>query len=203
MDRIDVVGTGSVQVQPDLFRAEVGAEATGPDVAGVLEQAELASRAMAEAARTRGGATDADLRTTEMSVTPHHDHQGQPAGYRAWLGLSLTLRDLDAAGTVLAEVLAAGGEAARLQGVSLALSDPAAALEAAREAAMADARHQAEQLAGLAGRPLGGVRRVTVLPTYGDPRPMMLQSHRLSMSIPVEGGTASVSASVQVRFELA
>ena len=43
----------------------------------------------------------------------------------------------------------------------MTLSDPQPALDAAREAAFADARHQAEQLAALAGRTLGGVRRVS------------------------------------------
>ena len=201
-DRVEVVGTGTAQVRPDLFVAQLGAEATGPDVATALEAAELASRAMAEAARSRG-TVDADLRTADMTVGPHHDHHGEPVGYRAWLGLSVALHDMDAAGSVLAEVLAAGGDAGRLQGVSLVASDPAAALDEARAAAMADARHQAEHLAALAGRSLAGVRRLAVLPAPGGwPRQGFDLAARAISAVPVEAGTSTVSVSVQVRFDL-
>jgi uncharacterized protein YggE len=203
-DRIEVVGRGTAEVRPDLFVAQLAAEATGPDVATALEAAELASQAMVETARTRGGAGDADLRTAEMSVTTNHDHHGQPDGYRAWLALTVTLRDLAAAGQVLAEVLAAGGDATRLTGVTLLTSDPGAALDLARAGAMADARHQAEQLAALAGRSLGGVRRVSAVPSYGGwPRPAGFQEQSgRAMSLSVEGGTSTVAVSVEVRFDL-
>jgi uncharacterized protein YggE len=201
-DRVEVIGTGSAPARPDLFVAQLGAEATGPDVATALEAAELASRAMTEVARSRG-VGDADLQTADMSVGTHHDHQGQPVGYRAWLALSIALPDIDAAGSVLAEVLAAGGDAARLQGVGLVASDPAAPLDAAREAAMADARHQADHLAALAGRSLGGVRRVSVLaPPGGWPRQGFDLGVRAVSAVPVEAGTTTVSVSVQVRFDL-
>jgi uncharacterized protein len=202
-DRVEVVGTGTAEVRPDVFVAQLGAEATGPDVATALKAAELTSRAMAEVARSRGGAGDADLRTADMSVGTHHDHQGQPAGYRAWLGLSVALHDIHTAGSVLAEVLAAGGDAARLQGVGLVASAPAAALDAAREAAMADARHQADHLAALAGRSLAGVRRVSVLPPpAGWPRQGFDLGVQAVSAVPVEAGTTTVSVSVQVRFDL-
>ena len=203
-DRIEVVGTGTAHARPDLFVVNLGAEATGAGVAAVLETAELAAAAMAETARTTGAVEDADLRTSDMAVSTHHDHQGQPAGYRAWLGLTLTLRDLDTSGTVLAAVLAAGGDAARLQGVGLAMSDSGTALDTARAAAMADARHQAEQLAGLAGRELGGVRRVQpLLGSGGEPRPMMAAlAGRQAMALPVEAGTSAVTVSLRVRYDL-
>ena len=152
-DRVEVVGTGSAQAQPDLFVAQLGAEATGPDVATVLEAAELAVAAMAGAARA-GGASDVDVRTTDVTVVTNYGPAG-PDGYRAAIGLGLTLHDLESAGRVLAEVVAAGGDASRVHSVSMTVADPHPTLDAAREAAFADARHQAEQLAGLAGRTPG------------------------------------------------
>ena len=203
-DRIDVTGTGTAQVRPDRLVARLGAEATGPDVTGVLAAAESGSRAMAEAARAHGIA-DADLRTEGMSLGQHHDHHGQPSGFRAFLGLTLTLRDLAAAGAVLGEVLAAGGDAARLLDVSLAVSDPSAAQHAAREAAVADARAQAEHLAELAGRPLGVVRRLSTVAAPGQPVAFaMAASGRHSGGVlPVEAGETTVTVAVQARFELA
>jgi uncharacterized protein YggE len=202
-DRIDVSGSGTAQARPDRLVARLGAEGTGLDVAAALAAGEAAARAMAEAART-AGVLDGDVRTEDMSVGAHHDQQGEPSGYRAWLGLTVTLRDVDAAGAVLGDVLAAGGDAARLLGVSLAVSDPSAALEEARAAAVADARAQAEHLATLTGRDLGAVRRISTVAEPGMPRPIAMAATGLrAAAMPVEAGEAAVTVSLRVRFDLA
>ena len=202
-DRIEVAGTGTAQARPDRLVARLGAEGTGPDVAAALATGESAARAMADAARA-AGVVDGDLRTEDMSVGQHHDQQGQPSGYRAWLGLTVTLHDVDGSGAVLGDVLAAGGDAARLLGVSLAVSDPSAALEEARAGAMADARAQAEHLAALAGRELGDVRRISTVAEPGMPRPIAMAAKGVrAAAMPVEAGEAAVTVSLQVRFDLA
>jgi uncharacterized protein len=201
-DRVEVVGTGSAQARPDLFVAQLGAEATGPDVATVLEAAELAVAAMAGAARA-GGASDVDVRTTDVTVATNYGPTG-PDGYRAAIGLGLTLHDLESAGTVLAEVVAAGGDASRVHAVSMTVADPHPVLDAAREAAFADARHQAEQLAALAGRSLGGVSRVTpqqVFNSFARVAAVQEQSKPQS-AVPIEAGAATLTVSLQVRFDL-
>ena len=62
-DRVEVIGTGSAQAQPDLLIVHLGAEATGAEVASVLAAAEAAATAMAAAARS-GGTADDDIRTS-------------------------------------------------------------------------------------------------------------------------------------------
>lgn len=201
-DRIDVSGTGTAQARPDRLVARLGAEGVGPDVAAALAAGEAAARAMTAAARS-AGVGDGDLRTEDMSVGQHHDQQGQPSGYRAWLGLTVALRDVDGSGAVLGDVLAAGGDAARLLGVSLAVSDPSTALAEARAGAVADAQAQAEHLAGLAGRSLGAVRRISTVAEPGMPRPIaMAATGARAAAMPVEAGEASVTVSLQVRFDL-
>ena len=44
----------------------------------------------------------------EMSLHSHRERMQDPEAFRAWLGIGVTLRDLDAAGEVLAAVVAAG-----------------------------------------------------------------------------------------------
>lgn len=200
-DRIDVLGTGTAQVRPDRLVARMGAEATGPDVSGVLEAAEAASRAMAAAARAQH-LGDADLRTEGMSIGQHHDDRGRPSGYRAWLGLTVTLRDITSAGAVMGAILAAGGDASRVHDVSLEASDLSAATHAAREEAVADARRQGEHLAALAGRALGRVRRLSTLAAPGHPVGFALAASSRSAALPVEAGETTVTVSVQIRFDL-
>ena len=202
-DRVDVVGNGSVAVRPDVLQAALAAEANGRDVSTALSTAQEAVAAMTSAARGAGVA-DADLRTAEMSVQSAYDNEGRPSGFRAWLGLSVTMRDLDEADGCLTTVLAAGGNAARVQSVGLAVSDPSAATASAREAAFADARQQAEALAALAGRSLGAVTRVTCAPAYGVvPRLGGVEMADAKLAaMPVEAGTSTVTSTVSVRFAL-
>jgi uncharacterized protein len=201
-DRIDVSGTGTAQARPDRLVARLGAEGIGPDLAAALAVGESASRAMAEAARA-AGVVDTDMRTEDMSVGQHHDQQGRPSGYRTWLGLTVTVREMDGSGALLRDVLAAGGDAARLLGVSLAVSDPSGALEEARAGAVADARAQAEHLAALAGRQLGDVRRMSTVAEPGMPRPIAMGANGVrAAAMPGEAGEATVTVSLQVRFGL-
>jgi hypothetical protein len=202
-DRVEVVGTGAVQVRPDALQVQLGAEATAPDVAAALERARAGADAMAAALRDRG-VDEADVQTAEMSVSSYRERMEDPETVRAWLGISVALRDLATAGDVLAAVLAAGGDVARMQHAALAVTDPSEPAVAAREAAFADARAQAEQLAALAGRSLGAVRRVVAVPGFPLPRGGFLEQSGAAraMSLPVEAGSSTVTASVQVRFEL-
>lgn len=201
-DRIEVVGTGTAQVPPDLLVATLEAEVTAPDVAAALAVAEQAARAMMAAAEAPA-ADLTEVRTIGVSVSTNHGQSG-PEGYRAAIGLQLTVRRLEDAGAVLASVVAAGGNASRVQGVTTAVSDSQQALDAAREAAFADARHQAEQLARLAGRELGAVTRVTPeQPLVPFARAASVAGGgRTALSVPVEPGSTALTVSFRVRFHL-
>ena len=86
------------------------------------------------------------------------------------------------------------------------MADPSGLLVSARELAFADARDQAERLAVLAGRELGRVLRVQDRPSGPVPAGWMEQQGPMRASakaVSFEPGSATVSASVTVRFELA
>ena len=157
---------------------------------------------MAGAAR-REGVADADLGTSDMHLNPDFDQTGRN-GYQVMIGTVLTLRDLAGSGRVLAAVVAAGGDASRVNGIVRTVSEPGPLLDAARETAFADARHQAEHLARLADRTLGAVLWVMPPSGFGAiSRPMVLeQGGRQSGSVPIEAGSSTVSVSLGVRFAL-
>lgn len=158
---------------------------------------------MAAAARSRGVA-GTDIRTAGMSIHNNHDQRGRRDGFQAWMRLAVTMRDLDAAGAVLAEVVAAGGDAGRILSFGMAAADPRKGRDAAREAAFVDALHQATQLAGLAGRELGPVRRVVARPGHlhaADTVVWQEQSGR-EAGVPIEAGDSSVTVSLRIWFDL-
>lgn len=196
---VTVTGLGSAAAPPDVMVVDVAAEATEGHAASALASAGAALTRMRDAALV-AGVERADVASTGTQVWPEVDREGRPSGYRAVLGLSVRLRDLGRAGHLLADLVAAGGDQARLQGTRFEHADPAAVQHAAREAAFADARAKADQLASLAGRTLGPVLEVAEAREGGLPVPMRMAA--LAESIPVEAGTQAVSASVVVRWEL-
>lgn len=102
--------------------AALAAEATSPSVSTALTQADEAFRAMTAAARA-GGVDEYDIRSTGLSIHPSHDHRGRADVYSARMPFSLALRDLATAGGVLAAVVEAGGDNARVQGAALGMEN--------------------------------------------------------------------------------
>jgi len=94
------------------------------------------------------------------------------------------------------------GDRLQIEGVSLEVSDPAAAQTAAREAAYADATERAEHLAGLGGATLGEVVSMVegggAMPRMADFRPMAAAARDVSF----EPGESTINSVVTVTWLL-
>jgi uncharacterized protein len=199
---VTVVGTGRAGAPPDVIRIDLAAEASAVAVQSALADATAGLASMRETL-TSAGVQATDLRTTDTSVHVDHGSGGRPQGYVARLGLSATVRDVGAAGTVVQEALARGGETARLSGLTFSHSDPSGLLAAAREAAFADATAKAETYAALSGRALGEVSAVEETGGGAVPLPRSMAMAAPVADFAVEGGLQEVSVSVVVRWSWA
>jgi len=142
---VEVQGVGTATGTPDVLHVTVGVEAGAASVGDALAAANGAATKVLDALRAAGVA-DADLQTRNVHVYPRYDGNGQDiTGYTAGQDVAVTLRDLGSAGATISSAVAAGGDAARLQGVTYELDDDAALRSKARELAFADARATAEQ----------------------------------------------------------
>lgn len=152
---ITVIGTGSADAAPDVMRLQAGVEVRARSAAEAFAAARAAAARLAGALGGAGIAPH-DLRTTELSLGPEYEAYPKVSAYRAAQGVEAVVRDLERADHVI-DTVAGVGEEARLHGIAFEVSDPEAALAAAREAAFRQAAARAAQYAGLAGRPLGRV----------------------------------------------
>jgi uncharacterized protein YggE len=129
-----------------------------------------------------------------------------PNGYTVNESLTVKLRNLARAGKTIGDAVIAGGNAARVQGVSFALEDNAALLDQARDAAYGDAKKKAQRYAELSGRTLGQVELVSEqVPDAAQPMPYArdaLASAAPAQSVPLDAGQSQVSVSVTVRWSL-
>lgn len=201
---VTVTGRGRVALVPDVAVVELACEATGADPALALA---AASSAMAQVRRVlvAGGVAPADARTRDLSLWGDTDRDGRPSGYRACLGLTATLRDVDGVGRLVADAIGASGPAGRLGGLRLESSEAASARSRARNLAWADAFAAAEQLATLAGLALGPVvDLVDGEPAAAGPVPVARALALAKDAGPsLDPGTIEVSAAVTVTWELA
>jgi len=102
--------------------------------------------------------------------------------------------------------VAAGGNAARVDGLALDLEGDSGLLGQARKQAFADAKTKAEAYAEAAGRSLGAVSSVTEQVDSSGPQPMKYDMARASASgeaVPVQPGSQTVSVSVTVVWSFA
>ena len=156
-----VSATGEVLGVPDTLRADF---AVGTTAATVDEALNLANAAMTQMqdALVDGGVARADLQTSNASIQPTYGKQGKVTGYAVNEGLTAKIRTTSEAGALITAAIAAGGDAARLSGVSFEIEQDDALLGgAARRNAFADAEAKAELYAEQAGRTLGEVMSVT------------------------------------------
>lgn len=200
-----VSGLGKVSGSPDVLRLQLGVEIRRADVSAALRDANQVQNRVRDALRNDG--IDAkDLQTSDVSLYPSFDTKGRPDGYVVSESTVAKLRNLDRAGRTIGDAVTAGGNAARVQGVSFALEDNAALLEQARDAAYAEAKSKAERYAQLSGRALGQVELVDEEAPQGDVPIPYARTASLAAApgaaVPIDAGQAQVSVSVTVRWSL-
>jgi hypothetical protein len=201
---VEVGGVGTATGTPDVLRLTVGVEVPADGVDAALTGADEAARRVIAALRD-ADVPRRDVQTVNVSVHPRYSGEGERiTGYVARHDLAVTLRDVDAAGALIAAVADAGGDAARIEGVSYALEDDAAVQAEARAAAFADAQRRAEQYAELVGRELGEV--LWVRENVSTPAPMPYAGGDAAVaaggSVALEPGSATVTVTAEVRWSL-
>jgi uncharacterized protein YggE len=201
-----VSGLGKVSGTPDVLRVQLGVEVRRDDVSAALRDANTIQSRVREAVRANG-VDPKDMQTADVSLYPAYNNKGKPNGYTVNQSLTVKLRNLSQAGKTIGDAVDAGGNAARVQGVSFALEDNAALLEKARDAAYGEARAKAERYAQLSGRTLGPVELVSEqAPTGEQPMPAfkdaLAAAPAASSAVPIDAGQSQVSVSVTVRWSL-
>lgn len=196
---VTVTGQGAASVVPDSAVVRVTASHRAPGVeeacsgvASAVEAIGVVSRTFTEAHR---------IASADFTVWPAHDHEGRRTGFEARHAMTIGVPDLAAAGRLLAALVAEAGDRLQVDAVSVEVTDPGPAVVRAREAAFADARARAEQLADLAGAALGEVLAVVEGGGRANPReaaPLAAKADAVSF----EPGERSITASITVTWRL-
>src|ERR1700726_1746102 len=145
-------------------------------------------RAPPTAALLNVGIAQADIQTAQFSIQPVYappQPQAEPklVGYSVSNQVIVTVRALGKASEILDRMVDAG--VTDVGNVAFLHSDPAKALDQAREAAVADARRKAELYAHASGFTLGRVAWLTEGSGLMPPGPTPMFRAQASMAAPV------------------
>jgi uncharacterized protein YggE len=157
------------------------------------------------AALKRAGVADRDIRTQSISLQPQYRYgDNQPpvlTGYQASNRVSVKLRELAGAGGVIDALVAAGAN--QIDGPSLSVDHPEAALDEARTKALANARARAELYAKSAGLSVRRIVRISESDGVPPPvRPMEMMASKRADTTPLEAGEQELTVNLSVVFEL-
>lgn len=205
---LDITATGHVNRTPDIATIR----------AGVVTQSATAGAALSEnAARmTRviqalkaAGIAERDIMTSSVGLSPQFRYQQNEApvitGYQASNNVSVRFRDIAKSGAALDALVKAGAN--QIDGPSMSIDKPGAALDEARAEAVKTARTRAELYARAAG--LRVVRIVSINENGendgGSPRPPIayMRAAKADMAeTPIVAGETELSVTLGVRFLL-
>jgi len=201
-----VTGQGEVFAQPDVAYVTLGVSEQDASAAIATERMSLAAAQILDRLQT-AGIDMADIQTGQLSldrIYGSNSLNGTPTvtGFEAATMLTVRVRDLGSLGEVLDAVVKDGAN--RLGGVRFDVLNPEPLLNAARRAAVADARAKAALFADAAGVSLGDLIRLEEQGTGLRPQPMMeMRMMADSSGIPVAGGEVSLQASLTLVYAIA
>lgn len=199
--QVTVVGNGEVKVTPDTATVQIGVQTDGATSQEALD-ANNTQVAAVIAKLKELGIAEADIQTANFGINPRYDANGQTVnGYQVSNTVTVTIRNIAQAGTLLDEVVKAGAN--QVYGIYFGVADPSTAEAQARDLALANARAKADQLAQASGGTVGQVLVVTENIGSAVPLPVMMSARAEdAKSVPLQPGQQTVTLQIQVTYEL-
>ena len=203
---ITVTGEGRAAAAPDMAVINIGVRTEAPNAAAALRQNSADMSATIKKLKDLGVA-EKDIQTSGLSINPRYDYEknrSQPEviGFTASNNVTVRLRDLSSAGSVIDQAVQSGANS--LGGISFSFSDPKPLYDDARRDAVADAKAKAKLLTDAADVRLG--KLLSIQEGYAQaPQPKMY-SARMEMAadaaVPMEAGESEVNVTVSLIYEI-
>ncbi len=201
-----VAGHGSVEAAPDTAHVTTGVVTESANARDALTANNAAMRKIIDGLKAAGIA-EKDIQTQQFQIQPRYknykDRSGQQIeAYVVRNRVAITVRDLARLGNILDQAVTLGANEG--SGISFSVSDAEKRKDEARKKAMENAINRARVLAEAAKARVGPVLTITEeVINAPQPRPMVVARSSMSGdSVPIEGGSESLSVRVEVSFAL-
>ena len=204
--RLEVSATGEATRVPDVAIISAGVVTRQPTATAAI-QANAAQMDRVLAALKRAGIEDRDVQTSSINLNPEYRYQENRApqlvGYTASNQVSIRFRDIRNTGKILDALVAEGAN--QINGPTLTIDKPEAALDEARLKALASGRARADIYARALGKRV--VRIVSISESGGSspippPMPMMMEARAQTADSKVMPGEQKLQVSLSIVFDL-
>ena len=201
---INVTGKGEVTAKPDVAQFSFSVRADGATATDAQQKSADASNAVT-AYLKENGIEDADIKTEGYNLNPKFKYEAKPCmygascppgeqipdGFEVYQSVTVKVRDVDKAGTLLGGVGAKG--ATDISGLTFTIDDEDALKAEARELAIKDAQVNAEKLAGNLK-----VRIIKMMSYYEDTPTMPMYGYGGTMMDSSVGKSAAPMAAPEI-----
>jgi len=205
--RLDISATGESIRVPDVAIISAGVVTRAP-TAGAAIQQNSARMDRVLAALKRAGVEDRDVQTSSISLNPEYRYQeNRPpelVAYSASNQVSIRFRDIRNSGKILDALVAEGAN--QINGPTLTIDKPEAALDEARVNAVANGRARADLYARALGKRVS--RLVSVSEgggNYYPPPPMPMAERSMAAQAAdtkIVAGEQKLQVTISMVFEL-
>ena len=205
--RLDINATGEVTRVPDVAVISTGVVTRSTTASGAIQDAANRMERV-RAALKRAGVADKDIQTSAINLNPEYRYEtNQPpqlVGYSATNQLTVRFRDIRNSGKILDALVAEGAN--QINGPTLVIDQPEAALDEARARAVANGRARAELYARGLGMRI--VRVVSVSESGGSypvppPMPMYARAEMAQAAdTKIDPGVQKLQVNLAMVFEL-
>ena len=203
--RLDVSVTGEVSRVPDIANISAGVVTRAASATAAISQ-NAARMERVRAALKRAGIEDRDIQTSSINLNPEYRYQDNQApvltGYSASNQVSIRFRDIRNSGRILDALVAEGAN--QINGPSLSIDKPEAALDEARTKALAAGRARAELYARSLGLRVGKLVSVSESGGYSGPQPMVMSRMAVAeaAATKIDPGEQQLQVTLAMTFEL-
>jgi uncharacterized protein YggE len=204
--RLEVSATGEATRVPDLAVISAGVTTRqSTATAAIQENAARMERVLS--ALKRAGIQERDVQTSSINLNPEYRYQENRApqlvGYSASNQVSIRFRDIRNTGKILDALVAEGAN--QINGPTLTIDKPEAALDEARLKALAAGRARADVYARALGRRVA--RIVSISESGGSspippPMPMMMEARAQSADSKILPGEQKLQVTLSIVFDL-
>jgi uncharacterized protein YggE len=198
--QLSVSASGAVSAAPDQATIQLGVTTQATTAAAALTQNSTDTAAVIASVIALGVA-EKDIQTSNFSVYPTYDTSGtRITGYQVSNSVTVTIRDLVKAGTLLDQVVQAGAN--NITGLNFSIADTSALVSEARIRAFDAAKAKAEAMAKAAGVELGEIISVSESSQNAQPYPMARVAMDAMAAAPVQAGTQDITVDVSIVYAL-
>ncbi|MDQ3482661.1 MAG: SIMPL domain-containing protein [Pseudomonadota bacterium] len=203
--RLDVTATGEVTRVPDVAIISAGVVTRSATASGALRENSARMERVIAALR-RAGVAERDIQTSSINLNPEYRYQeNQPpqlVAYTASNQVTIRFRDIRNSGRILDSLVAEGAN--QINGPTMTIDEPRAALDEARANAVAAGRARAELYARALGKRVARV--ISISESGGQyappPMPMAERSMAVSADTKIEPGEQKLQVGLAMVFEL-